>query len=44
MRYSGQVPGRSDHVPIAQADMFNTMLAELNVGKVRLCQHLCAQR
>ena len=42
MRYSRQVPGRLHHVPIAQADMVDPMLAKLNMGEVCLCQHLRA--
>ena len=41
VRYAGQVPGRLDLVPVAQADMVDTMLSELNVGEVRLDQDLC---
>ncbi len=44
MRYSRQVPGRLHHVPIAQADMVDAMLAKLNVGEVRLYLHVRAQR
>ncbi len=44
MRYAGQVPGRLEAVPIAQADMLDTMLSKLNVGEVRLRQDLYAQR
>ena len=43
MRYTGQVPGRLDHLSIAQADMVDTMLGKLDVGKVLLYQALCAQ-
>ena len=43
MRYAGQVPGRLDAVPIAQADMVDTMLPKLHMGEVRLYQDLCAQ-
>jgi len=42
MRYPGQVPGCLHHVSITQADMVDAMLAELNVGELCLCQHLCA--